>query len=227
MKQLTIQIGLIILGVVLLQACAKEPSFDYPEGYVGRSKVVNFPSVAIKGERLIIQNQGVAYTEAGAEAALQGQPVTYTTTGSVNINEPGVYELTYSASSPDGYSASDFRTVVIMSTATDVTNNNFAGTYHRELTGLNSTWTKTGRGLYEVENPGASAAGAGFVVKLVNYKGTSISIPRQQVYDPSIDGLNVIKSTSEVYRATAVPVTVDWILLAGGYGNGLRTYTKL
>ncbi len=57
MKQLTIQLWLIILGVVLLQACAKEPSFDYPEGYVGHSKVVNFPSVAIKGERLIIQDQ--------------------------------------------------------------------------------------------------------------------------------------------------------------------------
>ncbi len=69
--------------------------------------------------------------------------------------------------------------------------------------------------------------GQALVVKLVNYKGTSIAIPKQQTYDPSIDGLNVIKSTSEVYRATAVPVTLDWILLAGGYGNGLRTYTKL
>lgn len=227
MKQLIIKLILPALGVLLLQACAKEPSFDYPEGTVGGSKVVNFPSVAIKGERLIIQNQGVPYMEAGAETALQGQPVEYTTTGTVDINTPGVYELTYTASSPDGYSASDFRTVVIMSTAADVTNNNFSGTYNRELTGLNSTWTKTGRGVYDVENPGGAAAGVGFIVKLVNYQGTKIAIPRQQAFDPSINGLNTIKSTSEVYRATDVPVTFDWILLAGGYGTGLRTFTKL
>lgn len=227
MRQQTIQLWLFILGMVLIQSCAKEPSFDYPEGTVGHSKVVNFPSIAIKGERLIIQDQGVPYTEAGAEATLQGVAVTYTTTGAVDINTPGVYELTFTASSPDGYSASDWRTVVIMSTAADVTNNNFAGTYNRALTGLNSTWTKTGRGEYEVENPGGAAAGAGFVVKLVNYKGTSVTIPKQQAFDPSINGLNTVKSTSEVYRATAVPVTVDWILLAGGYGTGLRTFTKI
>lgn len=216
-----------MLVLVLLQACAKEPDFDYPEGYVGISKVVDFPSIAIKGERLIIQDQGVPYTEPGAEAFLKGQSVTYATNGTVNTSTPGVYELEYSASSPDGFTATDFRTVVIMSTAADVTNNNFAGTYNRELTGLNSTWTKTGRGIYDVDNPGGAAAGVGFVVKLVNYTGTKVSIPKQQAFDPSIGGLNTIKSTGEVYRATAVPVTVDWILLAGGYGNGLRTFKKL
>lgn len=227
MKQLILKYALPVLGILLLQACAKEPSFDYPEGQVGHSKVVNFPSVVIKGERLIIQNQGTPYTEAGADAMLQGQPVQYTTTGSVDVNTPGVYELEYSASSPDGYSASDWRTVVIMSTAADVTNNNFSGTYNRAATGVNATWTKTGRGIYDVDNPGGAAAGVGFIVKLVNYEGTKIAIPRQQAFDPSIGGLNVIQSTNEVYRATAVPITVDWIILAGGYGTGLRTFTKI
>lgn len=227
MKQLTNNICLLAIVVLLLQACAKEPSFDYPTGYVGSSKVVDFPSIAIKGERLIIQDQGVPYTDAGADAFLQGKPITYTTSGSVNINTPGVYELDYAASSPDGYTASDFRTVVILSTAADVTNNNFAGVYKRDQTGLNATWTKTGRGVYDVENPGGADAGVGFVVKLVNYTGSKVAIPKQQAFDPSINGLNTIKSASEVYRPAAVPVTVDYILLAGGYGTGLRTFKKL
>lgn len=227
MKQLILQLCLPVLGVVLLQACAKEPSFDYPEGTVGSSKVVNFPAVAIKGERLIIQDQGAPYTEPGAEATLQGQTVQYTTAGSVDVNTPGVYELEYSASSPDGYSATDFRTVVIISTAADVTNNNFAGSYNREATGLNNTWTKTGRGVYDVDNPGGAAAGVGFIVKLVNYEGNKIAIPRQKAFDPSINGLNEIKSTDEVYRADEVPITVDYIILAGGYGTGLRTFRKI
>ncbi|WP_276482767.1 immunoglobulin-like domain-containing protein [Paraflavitalea pollutisoli] len=227
MKHLVIKQLWPVVGLCLLFSCAKEPSFNYPEGTVGISKVVNFPSVAIKGERLIIQNQGVAYTEPGVEAFLQGQTVQYATSGTVDANTPGVYELVYSASSPDGYSASDWRTVVIMSTAADVTSNNYAGTYKRDQNGLNMVWTKTGRGLYDVENPGGADAGVGFVVKLVNYQGSKIAIPKQQAYDPSISGLNTIKSTSEVYRPAAVPVTVDWILQAGGYGTGLRTFKKL
>lgn len=212
--------------ISFVAACGKEPTFDNNDQKVGISRVVYFPSVAIKGDRLIIQNQGVAYTDPGVDAKLNGQNVNVTTTGSVNVNTPGVYNLTYSASSPDGYSASDWRTVVIMSTSAQVTNNDFSGVYQRPGFAT-ATWTKTARGIYNVDNPGgAPTTGVGFVVKLVNYDANKIAIPKQQAYDPSSDGLNTISSNSEIYRATATPVTVDYAITAGGYGTQVRNFIK-
>jgi hypothetical protein len=225
MKQLIIRLTILLMTVSLVAACSKEPTINNTDQQVGISKVVYFPSVKIKGDRLIILNQGAAYTDPGVDAKLGGQNANVTTTGTVNVNTPGVYNLTYSASSPDGYSASDWRTVVIMSNSTAVTNNNFSGTYVR-VGFANATWTKTARGVYALDNPGGAAVGIGFVVTLVNYEGNKIAIPKQQAYDPSTDGLNTISSNSEVYNAGATPVTVDYALTAGGYGAQVRTFIK-
>jgi hypothetical protein len=226
MKQSIIRLTIILFTVSLLAACGKEPVFNNDDKKVGISRVVYFPSVAIKGERLIIINQGTAFTDPGVDAQLNGQAVNTTTTGSVNVNTPGVYNLTYSASSPDGYSASDWRTVVVMSNSAQVTNNNFSGTYQRPGFAT-ATWTKTGRGIYTVDNPGgAPTTGVGFIVTLVNYDANKIAIPKQQAYDPSSDGLNTISSNSEVYRAGDTPVTVDYALTAGGYGTQVRNFIK-
>lgn len=225
MNKIIIKLLSITLGIVLLQACKKDPSFDYPETMVGSSKLVFFPTVAIKGERTIIIDQGTAFTDPGVTATLNGQPVTATSAVTVNVNVPGVYNLDYVATNPEGYTASDWRTVVVMSTSTQVTNNNFAGTYKRD-NGVNVFWTKVGRGIYEVDNPGGAAVGVGFVVKLVNYDGNKIAIPRQFAFDPSIGGLNTVSSNSEVYNADSAPVTVKYAFSAAGYGTQVRNFTK-
>ena len=225
MKKILINFIWLAGGLILLQACKKEPSFDYAPDTVGSSKVVYFPTVSIKGEHTIILDQGTAWTDPGVTATLNGQPITATSAVTVNTNVPGVYNLEYAATSPDGYSASDWRTVVVVSTSAQVTNNNFAGTYRRD-NGITMVWTKTGRGVYNVDNPGGAAVGVGFVVKMVNYDANRIHIPRQFAFDPSIGGLNTISSNSETYNATATPVTVRWALTAGGYGTQLRNYTK-
>jgi hypothetical protein len=225
MKLSMLKILIIASVVAVLPGCAKEPSFNYKDGTVGISKIIFFPSVQIKGDRLIIIDQGAAFADPGVDAKLNGQDVAVTTSGSVDAATPGVYDLLYSASSPDGYSASDWRTVVVISTAAQIASNDFSGTYLR--TGFTtSTWTKTGRGVYAVDNPGGAGVGAGFVVVVVNYEGNKIAIPHQQAFDPSINGLNTISSNSEVYNAGAIPITYSWALTAGGYGTQLRTFTK-
>jgi len=45
-------------------------------------------------------------------------------------------------------------------------------------------------------------------------------------FDPSIGGMNVISSNSEVYNAGASPVTVQYALTAGGYGDQVRDFVK-
>jgi hypothetical protein len=225
MKQLIIKFICIISGIAVLQGCKKDPSFDYAEGTVGSSKIVYFPSVVIKGEKTIIIDQGATFTDPGVTATLNGQPVTANSAVTVNTSVPGVYNLEYTATSPDGYTASDWRTVVVMSTNAQVTNNNFAGNYKRD-NGVDVIWTKVGRGIYEVDNPGGATVGVGFIVKLVNYEGNKIHIPKQLAFDPSIGGLNTVTSASEVYNPTSTPVSVKYAFLAGGYGTQVRNFTK-
>ena len=212
-------------ALIILASCSKDPVFTDNETNVGSSRVVYFPSVQIKGNRLIIIDQGGTFNDPGVEAKLKGTDVPATVSGTVNANVPGVYNLTYSASSPDGYAASDWRTVVVMSNSAQVSNNDFSGTYTRD-NGVNVYWTKVARGVYQVDNPGGAGVGVGFIVTLVNYDANKISIPRQLAFDPSIGGLNTISSNSEEYNATAVPVTVKYALTAGGYGTQVRNFIK-
>lgn len=226
MRYTIIKVTVIVTTVTLLQSCKKEPNFNYPEGTVGHSRIVYFPSVKIKGDRLMIIDQGSTFTDPGVEAKLNGADITVTTTGSVDATKAGVYGLEYAATSPDGYSASDWRTVVVMSTDAQVTANDFSGSYLRSATGLSAVWKKVSRGVYTIDNPGGSPAGiGGFIVTVVNYEGNKIKIPRQQAFDPSINGLNIVTSSGESYAA-GPPATIKYVFLAGGYGTAVRTFVK-
>ncbi|HWJ92380.1 MAG TPA: immunoglobulin-like domain-containing protein [Flavisolibacter sp.] len=213
---------ILIAGLI---SCNKDDNdFNYPEGTVGHSKIVYFPAVAIKGEHLIILKQGDSYTEPGVTATLNGQTAQFTTTGTVNTAVPGVYNLTYESKNPEGYAASDWRTVVVI--GNDVAANDFSGTYLRAATGVTSTWTKIAPGVYEVDNPGGAGVGVGYKVIAVNYTGNKIRVPKQFAMDPSSGSTGIVSTTSETYNATATPPSYSWIFLAGGYGTGLRTFTK-
>jgi len=215
MKISSILISAVILGALL--SCNKT-DFNYPEGTVGSSKIVYFPSIATKGEKLVILNQGDVFTDSGADATLNGQPVQYTTSGTVDVNTGGVYNLTYTATNPEGFSASDWRTVVVI--GNDISANDFSGVYLRAATGITSTWTKTGDGIYSVENPGGSS-GVGLTVIAVNYTGTKIAIPHQISPD-----FGEVSSSNENYTLTPAPPSYSWVFHAGGYGTGLRTFVK-
>jgi len=145
---------------------------------------------------LVIIDQGGTFSDSGATAIVNGASVQYTVTGSVDPNTPGVYMLSYSAqSTPPGYSSSDWRTVVVI--GSDVSANDFSGTYLRSATGITSTWTKTAEGVYSVENPGGATVGVGLKVIAVNYTGTKITIPQQISPD-----YGQVSSASESYNLT-------------------------
>lgn len=198
--------------------CAKEENIVSTESEVGSSKIVFFPEIATKGERLIILQQGKAYTEQGAAALLNNKPTDFTTTGSVDVTKPSVYNITYAAKNEQGFSVDDFRTVVVI--GSDVDANNFSGKYLRAATGVTSTWTKTAPGIYTVENPGGAATGAGLTVIAVNYTGNKITIPHQDSPD-----FGVVSSGSESY-SPGPPATISYAFFAGGYGTAARTFVK-
>jgi len=208
---------LSLFALAALASCKKD-DFNYPEGTVGHSKIVYFPLVTIKGSHLIILNQGQTYTDPGVTATLNNAATTYTTSGTVNTAAGGVYNLTYTATNSQGYSASDWRTVVVI--GSNVAANDFSGTYVRAATGVSSTWTKTATGIYDVENPGGAGVGAGLHVIAVNYTGNKIAIPKQDSPD-----YGVVSSASETYNP-GPPANYSWIFFAAGYGTSLRTFSK-
>jgi hypothetical protein len=214
----------MLTSIGLTTACNKEDNFNYPEGTVGISKIIYYPSVSIKGERLIILNQGEAFSDPGVTSILNGQTVQFTTTGTVDTSTPGVYGLTYTAQNPQGYTSSDWRTVVVI--GNDVAANDYSGTYLRAATGVTSSWTKKANGVYVVDNPGGAVVGVGYKVIAVNYTDSKIKIPRQLATDPSTGGTGEVSSTNETYFPNASPIKYTWVFLAGGYGTGLRTFTK-
>ena len=219
------KLNIIFLFVIVLAAatsCNKNNDFNYPKGKVGISTIVYFPSISTNGSRLSIIYAGHSFTDMGATATLGTDSATYTTSGTVNTAMPGLYNITYTASNPQGNMVSDFRTVVVI--GADVAANNFSGTYVRTSNGQTSTWTLDPDypyGVYNVVNAGGASVGAGDSVIAVNYTGTQISIPQQ--ISPTYGGM--VSSSNETYTI-GTPNTYSWIFHAGGYGTSLRTFTK-
>jgi hypothetical protein len=209
--------GLFLFSLVA--ACSKKESISQTETTVGRSKVIFFPSLSVKGDQLMIVQPGGTFTDPGATATLNNQPVQYTTSGTVNLATPGIYILNYEAKNEQGFAASDYRTVVVI--GNDVSANNYSGTYARHVSGApngqTSTWTKIANGVYTVVNPGGAT---GVTATAVNYTGTKIAIPQQET------AAGTFSSTDGVYYPNAVPPYFEWKIVNPGYGTALRTFIK-
>jgi len=204
-------------------SCNKE-NFNYAKNTVGSSKIIYFPIISTKGDKIIAVKQGDVYADAGATATLNNAPVDYIADQTINTANPGIYTITYTASNPQGFTASDWRMVVVIpsSVVADpvVSANDFSGVYLRAATGVTSTWVKLGTGVYKVENPGGSS-GVGKYVVVTNYSGNDISIPTQNA--PDFGG--TVSSGNETY-SPGPPATYSWKFFAIGYGTGLRSFVK-
>ncbi|PWT78578.1 MAG: hypothetical protein C5B59_01470 [Bacteroidetes bacterium] len=207
---------LLIIGL----SCNKV-NFNYPKGTVGSSRIVYFATISTNGGKIVATQQGDPYTDQGATATVNNAPINYTTDGTVDINTPGVYTLTYTATNAEGFSSSDWRMVVVVPVGVwqdpVVKANDFSGVYLRGT--VTSTWTKIATGVYQVENPGGSS-GVGKLVAAVNYSDHNIQIPPQNAPD-----FGQVKSSDESYTV-GPPTTYSWKFFAPGYGTQLRTFVK-
>jgi hypothetical protein len=91
---------------------------------------------------------GGTFTDPGIIATEGGADIPYTTDGSVNTGEVGVYDLTYTAVNKDGFPASLTRTVIIYSTESSGAANDLSGMCVPRM--VRSTWTKIAPGVYTV-----------------------------------------------------------------------------
>jgi len=217
MKKYIAILGLGILGLTF-SSCRKEPSFNYPAGTVGISKITVYPTLALKGSSVIVVPIGTVFTDPGVTALEGTNPLTPVVTGSVNVNAAGVYTLTYTATNRDGFPASITRTVAVYDTKPDAVANDFSGSYARTSNGQVAVWTKIAPGVYSVVNPGG-AVGATLSVVVFNQTGSTIKIPQQN----ASDGTSTTSANESYNPATS---TYSWVIVNPGYGGSLRTFIK-
>ena len=87
---------ILISILVVIYSCNKETIVDTPE-QVGISKVTYYVVLTLKGPSFESIVVGQSYVDSGATAEENGQPATYTTSGTVDVNTLGIYTITYTA----------------------------------------------------------------------------------------------------------------------------------
>lgn len=105
MKKLFI---LALSVIALATSCVK---VDHAEG----QKVTYYPIITLQGDNPYITSVGGSYVDPGYTATLNGEDVSdiVTLDSTVDMSEMGLYDVTYTATNEDGFSASEKRTVIV------------------------------------------------------------------------------------------------------------------
>lgn len=126
----------ITVSTVLISSCKSDEDKDS----YGLSKITTFPVMTLTNENVImVVNKGTQYVDPGYSAFVGDDDITstVTVTGTVNVNTPGYYRLTYTAKNPEGYSVSKLREVIVVAFA-DATTNDLAGEYTSSVVRYNA-----------------------------------------------------------------------------------------
>jgi hypothetical protein len=186
MKKNIYIIPILLMVLTLFWGCEKELDTE------GISRVTSFADIQVNGEELAIVTLGQPYTDAGATATENGQSVTVNMQGAVDVNTPGIYTITYSATNSDGFPNSASRLVAVLPPLPDeVKNMDLSGQYVR--TGNIATVTKLADGLYYMNNVAGLAPPSAVVgVYFLHTGPTTIEVPHQPT---SVGGLQCADET--------------------------------
>lgn len=172
-----------IVAAIGISSCNKDEIHN-TDTKVGISDVTIYPLFTMTGNAIISQVKGTPYTEPGIKAHEGTTEIPVTTTGSVNINQPGLYVLTYSATNKDGFSATTTRTVVVLA-AHENAGVDLSGKYDYVAGGYTSTVSKVAEGTYSTDN--CWSAATVIPVIFVSLDGLTISVPNQTTaYGPTV-----------------------------------------
>jgi len=109
MKKNIFMMMMLALVAVVLTGCSKDSE--------GKSSIIDYPKLTIQGDEFFVSPIGQAYNDEGCTATYQGKDYSSYVVASgledIDINTAGLYYITYTAVSPDGYSWSETRTVAV------------------------------------------------------------------------------------------------------------------
>lgn len=212
-KNIKIIFGAIAILAIALSSCQKS-MIDTPN-QVGISKVTYYANMALNGDQYMSIVKGSTFTDPGATATAEGQTLTVTTSGTVDVNTPGIYNITYSAVNKDGFPASVTRTVAVLPMA-EQAGVDISGEYIYVGSSYTSTVTKLAPGFYSTNNCwGGSSIPAMFICA----DGKNIEIPQQ-----TAGGYGLIAGSGTLTSSGALTYTVT--LFAYGISDAVRKWQK-
>jgi hypothetical protein len=167
---------LIVSSAIGFSSCKKD-EFHNTDTHVGISDVTVYPTFKMSGERYVSIVKGNNFTEPGVTATEGSTNLQVTTSGSVDINKVGVYDIVYSATNKDGFSGSVTRTVAVLPSAENA-GVDISGKYDNvgSFT-YTATVQKLAPGFYVSDNIWGGGSAAVIASYLITVDGTNIIIP--------------------------------------------------
>jgi hypothetical protein len=188
---------IIILGFIgMTYSSCKKEDFNYPEGYVGISKVTKYATFTMKGDAYQSIVKGGTYTEQGVTAKEGSSDLTVKVSGSVNTAVAGLYIITYSATNGDGFPATVNRYIAVLPSA-EVAGSTIAGDYNYATGGTTATITKLAPGFYQADNIWSAATTIS--AYLISVDGQSIIVPTQANAFGTLSGTGTLAGSSLKY----------------------------
>jgi hypothetical protein len=78
------------------------------------SRIKYYPTFELTGGEIVLYKVGDTYTEPGIKVTEGGEPIAFTTTGTVDTSVPGFYPISYAAVNKDGFQGTATRTVIVL-----------------------------------------------------------------------------------------------------------------
>jgi hypothetical protein len=205
-------IYIITFGLLATISCDRE--FDSE----GVSRITTYATLTMQGEVWNRITQGGTWTDPGVTAKEGTADIEVTVGGDVvDVNTPGAYAISYTATNKDGFSSTIYRYVGVISP--NVEGIDITGAYKRNAGAMGvSTVTKIDENLYTSDNVGGVATGGpSTTVYFYHYDDGLLAVPSQ----------DVMGSTFSCEDATIdVGVSYSWVVINSGYGAALRTFVK-
>ena len=186
------------LIAVMLFACNKT-DFHNTDDKVGISRVTHFPTFNMSGDRYMSIVVGGSYTEPGVTATEGSADIPVTTSGTVDANTVGVYDISYSATNKDGFSSSVTRTVAVIPAA-EVTGVDISGKYANVGSfSYVATVQKLAPGFYVSDNVWGGGSSAVIASYIITVDGTNLVIPLNAIspYGP-VEGTGMLDNSGNM-----------------------------
>jgi hypothetical protein len=164
----------IVFIICAFIGCAKTEDFNNTDTEVGHSRVTFFPTFTMKGEHYLSIIKGSAYSEPGVTAKEGDKDLQITTTGTVNVNTVGVYDIVYSATNKDNFSASVTRTIAVLPSAEQPGVDISGSYYYVNNPAYVSNVQKLAPGFYLTDNVWGSSTIPSYILTV---NGTSLTLP--------------------------------------------------
>lgn len=183
---------LCMLGLVALTITSCKKDLIDNDHQVGSSKITYYADVTVKGNQYESVVKGTPYTDEGATATEQGKDIPVKSTGTVDVNTPGIYTITYTAINSDGYSASQTRTVAVLPEA-EKPGTDLSGKYGN-VGSFNYTAEvdKLAPGFYYTDNCWGGSSAAVISAYFICTNGTDIILPLQKTAYGGLQGEGTI-----------------------------------